>query len=67
MSALIDDAAREWIGRAAPARRIEVTRNEIVKYSIATEQRLRKYLDGDEAPPISPCRSMTMRPPRTTG
>jgi hydroxyacyl-ACP dehydratase HTD2-like protein with hotdog domain len=29
-----------------------VTRKDIRKYSIATGQRLRKYLDGDVAPPM---------------
>jgi hydroxyacyl-ACP dehydratase HTD2-like protein with hotdog domain len=29
-----------------------VTRKDIRKYAIATGQRLRKYLDGDEAPPM---------------
>ena len=29
-----------------------VTRRDIRKYSVATGQRLRKYLDGDEAPPM---------------
>jgi 3-methylfumaryl-CoA hydratase len=32
--------------------KVEIHRSDIVKYSIATEQRLEKYLSGDEAPPM---------------
>jgi 3-methylfumaryl-CoA hydratase len=31
---------------------VEVSRRDIVKYALATEQRLEKYLRGDEAPPM---------------
>lgn len=40
------------IGRIAPPRTEVVTRRDIRKYAIATNQRQRKYLDGDEAPPL---------------
>jgi len=40
------------IGRQAPLKREVVTRRDIRKYSVATGQTLRKYLDGDEAPPL---------------
>jgi len=40
------------IGMSDPPMRVEVSRREIIKYSIATEQRVKKYLDGDEAPPM---------------
>ena len=50
MSELISAEAKSWIGRNAEPVRIEISRRDIVKYSIATEQRLEKYLDGDEAP-----------------
>jgi len=40
------------IGRQAPLKREVVTRRDIRKYSIATGQTLRKYLDGDEGPPL---------------
>lgn len=40
------------IGREAPLKHEVVTRRDIRKYSIATGQQLRKYLDGDEAPPL---------------
>ena len=40
------------IGKAAPPRIEVVTRRDIRKYAIATNQRQRKYLDGDEAPPL---------------
>lgn len=40
------------IGNSAPPKKELVTRKDIRKYSIATGQRIRKYLDGDEAPPL---------------
>ena len=40
------------IGKAAPPRTEVVTRRDIRKYAIATNQRQRKYLNGDEAPPL---------------
>ena len=40
------------VGRSAPPRKEVVTRRDIRKYAVATGQRLRKYLDGDEAPPL---------------
>ncbi|MCB1747068.1 MAG: MaoC family dehydratase N-terminal domain-containing protein [Gammaproteobacteria bacterium] len=52
MSDLITDDIRAWIGRADPPLEFEVTRRDIVKYAIATEQRQAKYLAGDEAPPM---------------
>ncbi|MFT5175710.1 MAG: 3-methylfumaryl-CoA hydratase [Gammaproteobacteria bacterium] len=52
MPDLITDDIRAWIGRSDPTQRIEVTRRDIIKYSMATEQCLDKYLRGDEAPPM---------------
>jgi len=40
------------IGRKAPPRTEVVTRRDIRKYAIATGQTQRKYIDGDEAPPL---------------
>lgn len=40
------------IGNSAPPKKELVTRKDIRKYSIATGQRMRKYLNGDEAPPL---------------
>ncbi len=40
------------IGRSSPPRTEVVTRRDIRKYSIATNQRQRKYLDGEVAPPL---------------
>jgi hydroxyacyl-ACP dehydratase HTD2-like protein with hotdog domain len=40
------------IGRSAPPREEVVTRRDIRKYSVATAQRLPKFLAGDEAPPM---------------
>lgn len=52
MVGMVDDAAKAWIGRTQPPVTVEVTRRDIQKYAIATEQRQQKYLDGDEAPPM---------------
>ena len=49
---LLTDEHQAWIGQAEPPVTVEVSRRDIVKYSIATEQTQRKYLDGDEAPPM---------------
>ena len=49
---LISDEARSMTGASDPPLRIEVSRRDIVKYSVATEQKLEKYLNGDEAPPM---------------
>lgn len=49
---LIPDKARNLIGTSDSPVRVEVSRREIIKYSIATEQRLKKFLAGDEAPPM---------------
>jgi len=40
------------IGTSAAPQTQLVTRRDIRKYSVATGQRLRKYVDGDEAPPM---------------
>ena len=52
MNALVTDEARSWIGQADDPVAVEVSRRDIVKYSISTEQTLGKYLSGDEAPPM---------------
>jgi 3-methylfumaryl-CoA hydratase len=49
---LITPEIREWVGRSDVPQRLEVTRRDIVKYAIATQQRLEKYRRGDEAPPM---------------
>ena len=49
---LLTDEHRAWIGRAAAPVEVEVSRRDIVKYSIATEQQQTRYLRGDEAPPM---------------
>ena len=49
---LLSDDVRAWIGRSDEPVRMEVSRRDIVKYSIATEQRNPRYLRGDEAPPM---------------
>lgn len=40
------------IGRRSEPRRELVTRRDIRKYAVATDSRQRKYLDGDQAPPL---------------
>jgi len=52
MTSLLTDEHRAWIGRDDPPITVEVSRRDIVKYAIATEQVLEKYLRGDEAPPM---------------
>ena len=49
---LISEEAKSWIGRSAEPLYVEISRRDIVKYSIATEQQQEKYLRGDEAPPM---------------
>ena len=49
---LISNEMRAWIGRAAPPVVFEVTRRDIIKYALATEQRTPRFLNGDEAPPM---------------
>ena len=52
MSSSLDAAVLAHIGtRSAPQTEV-VTRRDIRKYSVATAQRLQRYLDGDEAPPL---------------
>ncbi|MSR14093.1 MAG: acyl dehydratase [Gammaproteobacteria bacterium] len=49
---LITPETRAWIGRSETLAPIEVSRRDIMKYAVATEQRIEKYLRGDEAPPM---------------
>jgi len=52
MSGLLTPELLAHIGNTAPPKKELVTRKDIRKYSIATGQRLKKYLEGDEAPPL---------------
>ena len=52
MSKLLTSDLLANIGRSAPPRQEVVTRRDIRKYSVATGQRLQKFLAGDEAPPM---------------
>jgi hydroxyacyl-ACP dehydratase HTD2-like protein with hotdog domain len=52
MTGLLTPELLANIGKSAPPRTEVVTRRDIRKYSIATNQRQRKYLDGVEAPPL---------------
>lgn len=51
MSVLTEDLLAN-IGRRSEPRRELVTRRDIRKYAVATGNRQRKYLDGDQAPPM---------------
>ena len=52
MSKLLTSELLANIGRSAPPMKEVVTRRDIRKYSVATGQRLAKFLSGDEAPPM---------------
>ncbi len=52
MSKLLTKELLANIGRSAPPKEEVVTRRDIRKYSVATDQRLQKFLAGDEAPPM---------------
>ena len=52
MGTLLTPELLSNIGKSAPPKKELVTRREIRKYSIATGQRQKKFLAGDEAPPM---------------
>lgn len=52
MSGLLSKELMATIGRKSEPCRELVTRRDIRKYAVATDNRSRKYLDGDEAPPM---------------
>ena len=52
MAALLTPETLAWIGKSAPPVTETVSRRDIRKYAAASGQRLKKYLDGDEAPPM---------------
>ncbi|MFT5579362.1 MAG: hydroxyacyl-ACP dehydratase HTD2-like protein with hotdog domain [Paraglaciecola psychrophila] len=52
MTQLLSAEVLAFIGHRSAARTELASRREIRKYSIATDQRQRKFLDGDEAPPM---------------
>ena len=52
MPGLINEELRSQIGLSPESRTELVTRRDIRKYAVATNQRQQKYLDGDEAPPL---------------
>jgi 3-methylfumaryl-CoA hydratase len=49
---LISEEARKMIGTSEPPIQVEISRRDIMKYAVSTEQVLEKYLNGDEAPPM---------------
>ena len=52
MGALLTPELLSNIGTSEPPKKELVSRRDIRKYSVATEQRLEKFLNGDEAPPM---------------
>jgi hydroxyacyl-ACP dehydratase HTD2-like protein with hotdog domain len=52
MAGLLTSEALAWIGKSDPPVTEVVTQREIRKYAMATAQRLKKYLEGEEAPPL---------------
>ena len=52
MSNLLSEELLSTIGRSSTPQRELVTRRDIRKYAIATGNRQRKYLAGDQAPPM---------------
>jgi hydroxyacyl-ACP dehydratase HTD2-like protein with hotdog domain len=52
MSALLSQELLANIGRQSKPQRELVTRRDIRKYAIASGNRQRKYLEGDQAPPM---------------
>lgn len=52
MSGLLSEELMATIGHKSEPRRELVTRRDIRKYAVATDSHSRKYLDGDEAPPM---------------
>lgn len=52
MTGLLSPELLSTIGRSSEPHRELVTRRDIRKYAVATDNRARKYLDGDEAPPM---------------
>ena len=52
MGSLLTPEVLANIGRTVPLKKELVTRRDIRKYSVATGQRLQKYLEGNEAPPM---------------
>ena len=52
MNDLLTAEHRAWIGREGEPVTVEVSRRDIVRYAIATEQVLPRFLAGDEAPPM---------------
>ena len=54
MTSLLTAEHRAWIGHEDAPMHVEVSRRDIIKYSIATEQVQERYLRGDEAPLKTP-------------
>lgn len=49
---LISEEARSAVGKSETFGPTKISRREIQKYSAATQQRVERFRDGDEAPPM---------------
>ncbi len=52
MAGLLTPEITAKIGETNPVIHVEVTRRDLQKYAVSTGQRAKKYIDGDEAPPL---------------
>jgi hydroxyacyl-ACP dehydratase HTD2-like protein with hotdog domain len=52
MGGSLDATLQAHIGRSSAPQTEVVTRRDIRKYAVATAQRLQRFIDGDEAPPL---------------
>ena len=52
MSSLLTPEIMAFVGNKTKPQRELVTRRDIRKYAVATSNRQKKYLNGDEAPPM---------------
>ena len=51
-TSLLTEEHLAWIGREDVPLTVDISQRDIIKYSVATEQRQGKYLEGREAPPM---------------
>ena len=52
MPQLLNESHLSRVGTSTPPITEDVTRREIKRYAVATRQRMTKYINGDEAPPL---------------
>ena len=49
---LLTSEIKSWIGHSDSPIWVDVSRRDIIKYAVATDQVRQAYLNGDEAPPM---------------